>query len=186
MGLDDFLDDQLDDGGDDETKGRRKYYRMTQEQFEELLESTPAEFYIVGTDQDPNLAFTREIVYATDELGHDDLQLRVYSTIDERTAKARDKGDDAIRNVIWSKSYSKPVSGRKKTLRIETWKKNLSNKILDMLEEWQDLVLECEECGAWMVKRSGKHGEFMGCIKYPVCQNTENITKVREKYGKDV
>ncbi|EBX1389402.1 hypothetical protein DQ819_26430, partial [Salmonella enterica subsp. enterica serovar Mikawasima] len=28
----------------------------------------------------------------------------------------------------------------------------------------------CPECGAELVMRSGKHGPFLGCSRYPECQ----------------
>lgn len=188
MGLGSFKDD--DDSTNEnefsDESGSRRYTKFDQVTFEEFLESLPADFHIVGTDEDSNLKFTREVVYGSDELGNDDLQLRIYSTISERTGEVRDKGEDAIRTVIWSKKMSMPVGGRTKTLRIETWRKNLGNKVVELLNQWQDKVVECDECGSWMVKRDGKNGEFFGCSKYPVCKNTENITKLREAEGKDV
>jgi len=32
--------------------------------------------------------------------------------------------------------------------------------------------MTCPECGSEMVKRKGKHGEFMGCKGYPDCTHT--------------
>lgn len=182
MGLDEFLDNQLDDE-QKQSSGARTYTRFNQEEFEDLLYDLPGRFYLVSTEEDPNLKFTRELVYSTDELGHDDLIIRVYSTIDERTGKARDKGDDAIRTVIWSDSLGSHITGKKKTLRIETWKKNLADKIFELLDDWQSLVLKCEDCGSWMEKRDGPYGEFMGCTDYPDCQTTVDIDEAREDYG---
>ena len=34
----------------------------------------------------------------------------------------------------------------------------------------------CERCGASMVKRTGKNGEFYGCSAFPNCSNTKPIT----------
>ena len=33
----------------------------------------------------------------------------------------------------------------------------------------------CTECGAPMVRRKGKNGEFYGCSNYPKCQRTQNL-----------
>ena len=42
---------------------------------------------------------------------------------------------------------------------------------------------KCEECGAPMVIRLGRHGRFMACTKYPDCKNTRPI--VSELPGDD-
>ncbi len=34
---------------------------------------------------------------------------------------------------------------------------------------------KCPRCGSKMVRRSGKFGEFWGCLKYPLCKGTLNI-----------
>lgn len=174
MGLGEF-----ESNDDDDSDGGRRYKRITQEEFEEFITDVDEDFYIVGTDEDPNLAFTREIVYARDFNIQPDVQLRVYSTIDKRTGKARDKGDDAIRTVIWSKKDGHPIAGETKTLRIETWKSNLAPKINDLIDEGSKFVERCE-CGSLMQKRDGEYGEFYGCIKYPACKNTKQPEQVEE------
>lgn len=35
--------------------------------------------------------------------------------------------------------------------------------------------ITCEQCGAPMLKRSGKNGEFYGCSNYPTCRNTKPV-----------
>ena len=35
----------------------------------------------------------------------------------------------------------------------------------------------CNKCGAMMVKKKGKYGEFWGCSNYPKCKNTIKINK---------
>lgn len=41
-----------------------------------------------------------------------------------------------------------------------------------------DEVKKCSECGSGnMVVRSGKHGEFLACDRYPECKHTEQISK---------
>lgn len=186
MGLDNFLDEYTEDG---EKKGSdRKYERLTQEQFEELLEAVePGGFRVIGTEDDSNLAFTREIVYGYDlDDEEDDLWLRVYSTVDERTARARDKGKDAIRTVIWSDSIAQPIAGKTKTLRIKTWRENLAPKIRELLDTWDTRVIRCDECGAWMVRREpGQNDDwdpFYGCSKYPVCENNKSVGQVEEQF----
>lgn len=36
-------------------------------------------------------------------------------------------------------------------------------------------LVECDECGAWMVVRDGKHGKFYGCSRYPKCEKTKSL-----------
>ena len=33
----------------------------------------------------------------------------------------------------------------------------------------------CPDCGAELVKRQGKHGEFLGCSNYPDCTFTQKL-----------
>lgn len=44
-------------------------------------------------------------------------------------------------------------------------------KEIEILDE----TIECPECGGFMVKRSGKFGDFYGCTNYPICDNTYDI-----------
>ena len=95
----------------------------------------------------------------------DDMLIRVYSSIDVRTGKSRESGNDAIRVVLMWKDGSewRPVGSSKRVHRIETWRKNLRKR----LSNWRDMVEgRCEECGAPMKVRSGQHGKFLGCVRY--------------------
>ena len=180
MGLGDLSPDDGADGGagggggDDlltNTDGRRKYIQPSKEEFEECLERASGEWTI-----DPD-APGREYVYENHDFMEDynGIVLRVYSTIDERTDMARSKGADAIRLVVFNRHAMRPMGGRKKTLRIETYCKNLLEKINSIFDEYDRYVNECSECGSWMVIREGKYGEFLGCTNYPKCENTEDI-----------
>lgn len=166
MGLDDL---STDDSGS--TGSQKEYVQPSKEEFEECLEATGHNWRI--DDKAP----TREYVYDCHEFmpNHTGIVLRVYSTIDERSDLARSKGSDAIRLVAFNRNVMRPMGGRKKTLRIKTWCKNLRKKIESMFDEFGDYVTECEECGGWMVVREGKYGEFLGCSNYPDCDNTKEI-----------
>jgi ssDNA-binding Zn-finger/Zn-ribbon topoisomerase 1/very-short-patch-repair endonuclease len=39
----------------------------------------------------------------------------------------------------------------------------------------------CPQCGAKMVKRSGRYGEFLGCTKFPRCKGTRNLPEEVKK-----
>ncbi|MFA7364983.1 MAG: type I DNA topoisomerase [Patescibacteria group bacterium] len=40
---------------------------------------------------------------------------------------------------------------------------------------------KCEKCGADMILRNGRFGQFLGCSAYPKCKNLKNISKEGEK-----
>lgn len=167
MGLNSF-------GGDDDTSNSgssKKYERVTLEEMEDFFDSLPYTFEKVQERG------TKEVVFETkDVLGDNStITLRVYSTIDERTGVARKKGADAIRTVLWHTHAKTPVGGRTKTLRIPTWRKNLRGKINSIIEETQQYVTKCDECGSFMIEKSGRYGDFLGCIQYPDCNNTEDL-----------
>jgi hypothetical protein len=103
----------------------------------------------------------------------DSLSVRVFSTLQD--GEARSCGSDAIRCVVWDHELEQPVGGRKKTLRIQTWWKNLSGKIEDLVLNWRDYSRSCPDCGSRLVLRDGKHGEFFGCSSYPDCYHTEDV-----------
>lgn len=171
MSLDDLTED--DDNGSSSSSSKR-YAKPSREDFEEFLNSTGLEWNHFDE------AHTKEHVYETPDAfpNWTGLVLRVYSTIDERTDQARGKGEDAIRTVIWDKNISMPVGGRKKTLRIQTWRKNLRKKIRSVVEEGESFIVECPNCDDVMVLREGKYGEFLGCRNYPSCDHTEEVPDV--------
>lgn len=158
-----------DDSGDTQ----REYVQPTKEEFEECLFNARAEANWEIDEKAP----TKEYVYDSHDFmpDHNGIVLRVYSTIDKRSGKARSKGADAIRLVVFNRHVMRPMGGRKKTLRIKTYCKNLTEKINSLFEEWEQYVTRCEECGGWMVERSGKYGDFLGCSNYPDCDNTEDV-----------
>lgn len=171
-----------DDDSEENTQKSRdagKYRRITEEEFEDFLDSLWYNWHEANPDDDGFRKFSREKVYSIPPLNtrvDDAVTILVFSTIDVRTGKARDKGQDAIRSVIWDTNLQKPIGGRKKTLRIQTWKSNLRPKLEELVEETSSYLHSCSECGVgWMVKRDGPYGEFLGCVRYPKCENKEQI-----------
>lgn len=139
------------------------YTGFTRSEFESWLDNF-ASFEEVQTD-------ASERVYAIN-LPDDDLELRIFSTL--QGGRARSCGSDAIRCVLWHTDENAPVGGKKKTLRIETWRKNLSEKVKDLMLNWREYYNgRCPECGGVMQTREGEFGEFLGCSNYPRCQHTE-------------
>lgn len=145
------------------------YEQISQAEFEEFLDGF-AQFEEVEMEE------TDEVVYVIN-LPADDLELRIFSSLQD--GHARRRGSDAIRTVIWSTEHSIPVTGREKTLRIETWRSNLEPKIRDLMGNWREHVPgKCSECGTGVLQhRDGSFGEFLGCSNYPQCDYTEDVDK---------
>lgn len=177
MGFDNFINDDDSSKSNESSSTKRKYVRISQIELEEFLDNITNNWKRLTPEDDQNLTFTGEMVYEFPTLvSHDDLVGRLYSTIEQGTGKARDKGKDAMRLVIWSNSAGHPIGGRKKTLRIKTWRKNLKEKFISLHEEWEQYVNKCPECtNGWLVERSGQYGDFLGCTEYDDCTYTEQI-----------
>lgn len=174
MGLGDMVPDDGENtpSQDQDSSGTdKKYVRPTREDMDEFFRNRPEEWRIVDVEN------THELVYETEWFLFltDNITLRVFSTIDENSGQARDKGSDAIRTVVWDHNVNRPVGGRTKTLRIKTWRKNLGGKIDDLMSDQTKYVQKCPECGDFMVIRDGKYGEFYGCSNYPECEETVQI-----------
>ena len=109
---------------------------------------------------------TKEKVYGK-RVAHD-LSVRIYSSI--AYGGSRDCGKDAIRIAVMTRlpdGTIKPVGKSTRTYRIETWRKNLAQKI----ESWNTLLGGvCPRCDSHTVHRSGKYGDFYGCVTYPLCK----------------
>lgn len=147
---------------------KRSYTEITEEQFEEALEETPLEF------EKKDYPWSGEIIYDA-ESPEGTFILRVYSSIDKRLGRSRDKGSDAIRTVVLHAATERPVLKEKRTNRIKTWKKNLKKKI-NKLAKKQSEVQICEQCGNIMVIRENSSGDkFLGCTGYPDCKNTKSL-----------
>lgn len=171
MGLDKFKSDK---------GSKREYVRIDRDEFENFLNEISDEWKIVTNVSDAGSEmreFSKEYIYEIPlKTRYENLVMRIYSTIDSRTDEARDKGSDAIRCVIWDNNIRRPIGGRKKTLRIKTWKKNLRGKIQDIRGELDEYLEKCDECDdGWMVEREGEYGKFLGCTSYPRCENTRQI-----------
>jgi len=166
MGIDKFNTDAEDGGG-----SSKEFTPITMEEMVSFLSDLPYDFVQCSGEGG------HEAVFETNRAMQDNRQitLRVFSSIDERSGKSRKKGADAIRTVLWHRGAGRPIGGRTRTHRIKTWRKNLRKKIKSLIEETDEYVHNCSECGAWMVERDGKYGKFLGCINYPDCENTEQI-----------
>lgn len=102
--------------------------------------------------------------------------MRIYSSVDKRDNKSREKDSDAIRLVVLEKDSERPVMKEKRTNRIKTWPKNLKKKIRNVSNRKDELNI-CDECGSIMVIRKNKKEgtKFLGCSSYPDCKNTKSL-----------
>lgn len=176
MTLDKFTNTDSSTHSSDKMGGnKREYTRFSRDEFEDCLSQTGLEFNEV------KISGTKELVYeATTPDGT--FVLRVWSSLDRRTGKARDKGSDAIRTVVIHKPTGRPVLKEKRTNRIKTWRKNLKKKIKNVQERKSELHF-CDKCGRLMVLRENSNtgNKFWGCTgwhKDPEkrkCSNTEPI-----------
>jgi len=149
----------------------RQYTHVGRSEFESFLSSFAAW-------DEVDLEDTKERVYRIN-LPSDDHDVLIFSTVVGDSSRGH--GEDAIRAVVWDWDLNRPVSGRRKTLRIgptdsnpDGWKGNLKPKIESLMVSWRDYVVECPACGAGMVKHDGEYGEFFGCSRYPACDETVN------------
>lgn len=172
MGLGDVNEDV-----EDSSSSAKEYKMIERDEFEEWLDLCGYNWSFVHQQMnaDERRRFTGEVVYQVSGIEEHDLKLLIFSSIDSRTDESRPNGKDSIKTVIWSKKHGKPVGGKTRTHRIQTWKSNLRPKVEELLTEWGEHVTECGECGDWMVRRDGQYGEFLGCMSYPDCDNTGEV-----------
>lgn len=161
----------------------QRYHPITRSEFEEFLASVDDRF------ERQKYGWTNEWVYDLMLEGGRKC-LRVLSSIDRRDNASRGAGRDAIRSKLLldvepgqGETLWRPVRPSKRTYRIETWRKNLREKLEHALAA-KDELKECPECGRPMVVQSSKGSSrtFWGCSGYyesgpgmqeHACPNTE-------------
>jgi hypothetical protein len=152
-----------------------QYTRITEEEFDDFV------FGMVPDAEVADAPGTREKVYDL-PLPGDHMTVRVFSTIEGGAGRGR--GDDAIRCVVWDHRVDEPVGGRRKTLRIRTWRDNLGDKIRDLYATWRDHDHgACPECGRGrLLEREPGQGDgwdpFLACSEWDGgdgCEYTEPL-----------
>lgn len=144
------------------------YVQPTQKQFDDLL--LPLGFKLM------TLPRTVELVYGKRaDVGEMPLSIRVYSSVNP-DGQGREVGTDAIRVNLWTKYSDQPmkVGGEKRVNRTANWQDRLLERIKRLTPGPR-----CPKCDAPMVLRSGKHGEFWGCIAFRVtaCKGSRQVEK---------
>lgn len=104
--------------------------------------------------------------------------LRIYSSVDKTTGKAREEGKDAIRCCLVHRDAEgviKGIGSDAKVLRVQNWRENLRKRINSMLDNMGPM---CPKCGSHMKERNGRNKtKFWGCSNYPNCKGTRNINE---------
>lgn len=166
MGIEGFKTGDDDEDEDVETKvpeGQRgRYVEITESEVHEFFEDLEYSFVICNEDPSNELVFESNRPMPDNK----DITLRVFSSVDERSGKGRDKGSDAIRTVLWHRQLNRPIGGRTRTHRIATWRKNLKKKIESLVEETDEYIKECPKCQGYLVEREGSYGKFLGCTNW--------------------
>ncbi len=119
------------------------------------------------------LSGTAEYVYQRDGV-HAPYSVRVYSSVDVRTGRTRDCGDDAIRVVMVDQSTGRPrkIMGEGRTSkagrrinRTQGAMKNLEERVREYLHMGTTDYL-CPRCKSLMAVRRGGNGPFLGCTEW--------------------
>lgn len=139
-----------------------QFHQFTVDEFELALDRF-ADWQRVN---DPN---AEELVYEIDT-PDEERAIRIYSSIDPNSAKARTKGSDAIRIVMWSRKHECPLGGEKHTRRNMMdngeirWAPIMEKKVSKLIANWRDYSHSCHECDSHMAYREGKYGPFVSCL----------------------
>lgn len=150
------------------------FVTIKKSEFEEYLDDC-----IRSNDYDVQETYEgNEIVYLIEVPGHENLKVKVYSSVDRNYEYSRSKGTDAIRVFVFDSMADKPVTQSKKIYRVEgatsVWDR-LTGLINHFLEEAEN-VETCESCGSSMAKRwaggNKTRPHFWGCLRFPKCNAT--------------
>ena len=103
----------------------KEFVTLSQKEFEDSL---TGDFEIVEDSK------SKEIIYSIGT-SNENINIRVYSTVDIRTGQTRDKGKDAIRVVFWDNLNNRPIGKGKKILRVEG-ATTISDRISSRVQEF--------------------------------------------------
>jgi len=110
--------------------------------------------------------------------------VKCYTTIAIGAAAARGCGDDAVRIVLVAPTPEgeRAVSTSTKILRTAPRGDDEAARVEVFVARLREALRAaygdalkrptCPECGRAMAKRTGRSGEFFGCIGYPVCRGS--------------
>ncbi|RMG44447.1 MAG: type I DNA topoisomerase [Acidobacteria bacterium] len=93
---------------------------------------------------------------------------RMEAILDE-IEEGRRTGEDALREFV--KRFRKDLEKARRTMR-------------NVKQDVERTDITCDACGATMVKRWGRFGEFLACERYPECKNTKDLGENSEPLPK--
>lgn len=139
----------------------------------------------------------RELVIVKDLKVHG-LEIHIYTSVEPGSNVTRNKGEDAIRIILYDRFAGKMVHQESKILRVEgdtTVFERLTERCKNMLKivdtmQQKDLFCQCPKHRAHTVKRTNsKTGEtFYGCSLFPLCRDKgfNKINHAKNKYPLDL
>jgi len=142
------------------------FVTLSKEQFEDILP---------GDYEEIELPNCKEHVY---QIGtkNEDVNVRIYSTVDKHTNETRKIGADAIRIIFWGTNSDRPIGKSKKVLRVEgktTIQERITSRINEFLEtahEQKDTVIPKDYLIAILSHNSVAWNSFAGSLLGGVLQ----------------
>lgn len=115
--------------------------------------------------------------------------VRVYTTLAVGGSEVRDCGKDAVRIVVGATvgDRFKPLAPPRKMLRTAPKMDTEQARVESFLDRLEGALREsytfavrdlptCPQCNSVMARRKGKHGDFFGCVTFPECRGTRQIS----------
>ena len=139
----------------------------------------------------------RELVIVNDLKVHG-LEIHIYTSVEPGSNVTRNKGEDAIRIILYDRFAGKMVYQESKILRVEgdtTVFERLTERCKNILIyvenlKQKDLFCQCPTNRACKIKRTNsKTGEtFYGCLLFPLCRDKgfDKINHAKNKYPLDL
>lgn len=115
------------------------------------------------------------------------LEIHIYTSLTRQAGQTRDKGEDAIRCILYDRNAGKIVTSAKKILRTEgattIWSR-LNERVAELMQAANEFRVSnrfCTKCGSHTVTRINRRTqeEFQGCAAYPKCGDKQYV---RHKY----
>lgn len=106
-----------------------------------------------------------------------DFTIRVHSSV--FLGVSRDCGQDAIRVSVVFEAEGKTHGIRRfpRVTRQENWQTHLKSRVLAAFE-YINAIKRCPRCLSPLAHRKAAktNSKFLGCIRYPLCRYTEDLT----------
>ncbi len=137
--------------------------KFTKDDFESALDR-------IGGDWKPQERYNEHVYSAV----HGGGRVIINSTVSV-DGTSRPKGKDSIRVVV--EHSGKHMKGSQRWItRVPGWAERLERSVIEARIHINELdhSPKCPNCEGAMVIRKGVHGQFYGCLKFPICRGTRN------------